>query len=178
MGKTVQWTDDDLIAAVAGSSSWAMVIRKLGYAGRSGKTMKALQSRAGSLGLAVEHLERRPRRTAEEKREYERQWYADNPHRRQAVSRTRKGITERNRQHVIAVLTVRPCEDCGMDDLRVLDFDHRPDEEKLTEVSKMIRQGHSIAAIDAEIAKCDVVCANCHRIRTAGRDGRWRKSMV
>lgn len=27
----------------------------------------------------------------------------------------------------------------------------------------------SVAAIEAEAAKCDIVCANCHRVRTKGR---------
>ena len=47
-----------------------------------------------------------------------------------------------------------------------LDFDHVRGE-KLYDVSCMTRR--SWAAIDAEIAKCDVVCSNHHRIRTHER---------
>lgn len=60
------------------------------------------------------------------------------------------------------------CVDCGISDWRVLDFDHLPQYEKLFTIGEKIRY-HSIAQIEAEIAKCEVVCANCHRVRTYTR---------
>lgn len=62
-----------------------------------------------------------------------------------------------------------PCMDCGEGyPFYVMDFDHRPDEVKLYNVNKMPgRQG--IDRVLEEIAKCDVVCSNCHRSRTYGR---------
>ena len=60
-----------------------------------------------------------------------------------------------------------PCADCRQTfDPICMDFDHRPTERKLGKVSTMISAGVSMAVIEAEIAKCDLVCANCHRIRT------------
>jgi hypothetical protein len=56
------------------------------------------------------------------------------------------------------------CADCGLTNPIVLDFDHLKD--KKYNVSRMIHDGFSWAAIKKEIAKCEVVCANCHRIRT------------
>ncbi len=51
-----------------------------------------------------------------------------------------------------------------------MDFDHREGEEKLSAVSAMIASNrYGWARIEAEIAKCDVVCANCHRLRTKAR---------
>jgi hypothetical protein len=44
-----------------------------------------------------------------------------------------------------------------------MDFDH-VGEDKLMNIAKMA--GLSWARIEAEIAKCEVVCSNCHRIRT------------
>jgi hypothetical protein len=38
----------------------------------------------------------------------------------------------------------------------------------------MVARGLPIAALEAEIAQCEVVCANCHRRRTATR-ARWRR---
>jgi hypothetical protein len=66
------------------------------------------------------------------------------------------------------------CVDCGVTDLRVLEFDHvRGD--KLANVSKLIRYGSSRELVLAEIAKCDVRCKNCHAIVTAERRGiDWR----
>jgi hypothetical protein len=62
----------------------------------------------------------------------------------------------------------RPCADCGVTyPYYVMDFDHR-DEEIKTEVLNELRY-ESEDTIRAEIAKCDVVCANCHRERTHQR---------
>lgn len=62
----------------------------------------------------------------------------------------------------------RGCVDCGYNVNPVaLDFDHLPGTVKLYRIACMagLRRG----TIDAEIAKCEVVCANCHRIRTNNR---------
>jgi len=50
-----------------------------------------------------------------------------------------------------------------------MDFDHRPGEEKLflLKVSKMVT--YKLETVLLEIAKCDLVCANCHRMRTQRR---------
>jgi len=61
-----------------------------------------------------------------------------------------------------------PCADCGNTYPPVaMDFDHTGTD-KLWDVSRRIGRV-SDATLLAEIAKCDVVCAVCHRIRTQGR---------
>lgn len=63
----------------------------------------------------------------------------------------------------------RGCADCGWCvHPHALEFDHRPGEVKLGHVSKL-RHRASIELIAAEVQKCDVVCANCHRLRTVRR---------
>ena len=63
----------------------------------------------------------------------------------------------------------KPCADCGQTyPYYVMDFDHREGEHKVLEIAKLIHS-RSIRRILAEIAKCDVVCANCHRKRTFAR---------
>jgi len=47
-------------------------------------------------------------------------------------------------------------------------FDHRPGEIKEFEIGFAVR-GYSRRRILAEIAKCDLVCANCHAVRTYRR---------
>ncbi len=65
-----------------------------------------------------------------------------------------------------------PCMDCGMTyHPYVMEFDHREDEEKIASVSSMLRMC-GWDKILAEIAKCDLVCANCHRMRTFNRNGK------
>ena len=59
------------------------------------------------------------------------------------------------------------CTDCGEKNHIVLDFDHLKD--KKYNVSRMIHDGFAWKAIRKEIDKCEVVCSNCHRIRTHDR---------
>ena len=61
-----------------------------------------------------------------------------------------------------------PCTDCGiMYPWYVMEFDHLRDKEM--EISKMMRRRMAWAKIEAEIAKCELVCANCHRERSYRR---------
>lgn len=50
-----------------------------------------------------------------------------------------------------------------------LDFDHLDPSKKVIEVSMISRRGWSVASVLEEIAKCELVCANCHRDRTYAR---------
>lgn len=62
-----------------------------------------------------------------------------------------------------------PCADCGVKyPYYVMDLDHVRGK-KLLSVSYMVAWGYTEAEIIAEIAKCDPVCANCHRERTNQR---------
>jgi hypothetical protein len=59
----------------------------------------------------------------------------------------------------------KPCVDCGKSfPPCVMDFDHRDKQQKKKNVGQML--GCSKDRILEEAAKCDIVCANCHRIRT------------
>jgi hypothetical protein len=61
-----------------------------------------------------------------------------------------------------------PCTDCRQEyPPYVMDFDHREPGEKEFQPHKLPQLG-SMKKLLAEIAKCDVVCANCHRERTFG----------
>jgi hypothetical protein len=58
----------------------------------------------------------------------------------------------------------KPCSDCGgYFPYFVMQFDHRPGEIKLFGLAQ--RATRSRALLEAEIAKCDLVCANCHAVR-------------
>jgi hypothetical protein len=51
-----------------------------------------------------------------------------------------------------------------------MDFDHRKGEKKKGNLSQLVADGYLCGpSLDAEVAKCDVVCANCHRERTYRR---------
>ncbi len=61
------------------------------------------------------------------------------------------------------------CADCGYNESPyALQFDHILGEKKAN-VSNLIRSDYGWGAIKTEIDKCEVVCANCHAIRTKMR---------
>lgn len=72
----------------------------------------------------------------------------------------------------------KPCSDCGgIFPYQVMQWDHLPGFEKLGDISAAF-WGRTRGEVLAEIAKCDLVCANCHAIRTFERSGcvlRWLK---
>lgn len=73
------------------------------------------------------------------------------------------------RQWVAEYLRTHECVDCGTSDLRCLEFDHRQDEVKRWEISRMVGGAYNVEAIAGEVAKCDVRCTNCHRRVTEER---------
>lgn len=70
-------------------------------------------------------------------------------------------------------LKSKPCIDCvseGKDGIwpaECMDFDHRPGEQKIDAVSKLLKTDRE--TVLAEVSKCDLICANHHRIRTKER---------
>ena len=61
----------------------------------------------------------------------------------------------------------KPCSDCGkFYPSYVMDFDHLDPNEKMDGIGYLVSTGHSWAIVEAEIAKCELVCACCHRLRT------------
>jgi hypothetical protein len=67
------------------------------------------------------------------------------------------------REWLRALKATLQCEACGETFAGALDFHHRDPSEKEFSISKMIGQTISITRIEAEIAKCTVLCSNCHR---------------
>lgn len=100
--------------------------------------------------------------------EYKRAHYRANRQRyiSNSAARTRR-VTEERTRFVVEYLSCHSCVDCGETDVLVLEFDHLRD--KMFNISAAIRGYRSMAALVAEIQKCDVVCCNCHRRRTARR---------
>jgi hypothetical protein len=70
----------------------------------------------------------------------------------------------------MAELKSKPCHDCGQSfPTCCMDFDHRKGEHKEYNVGSMFAHHYGRTLIETELAKCDLVCANCHRILTQNR---------
>lgn len=67
------------------------------------------------------------------------------------------------------------CVDCGETDPIVLEFDHI--EKKSRGIAIMMARAMSWSKILEEIAKCEVVCSNCHKRRTA-KQFRWYEDLI
>jgi hypothetical protein len=83
----------------------------------------------------------------------------------QAAQRKWKLRVERT-EYLLDFFAKHPCRDCGETDPVVLEFDHLGD--KSFNIGQALPE-RNWESILAEMAKCEVVCANCHRRRTARR---------
>ena len=108
--------------------------------------------------------------------EYKQEHYRANKQRYIAAARQRnKALLEERTHFLVDFLREHPCVDCGESDPVVLEFDHLRD--KKFGISNGIRNNNWQDVLD-EIAKCEVVCANCHRRRTAKRGGFHRAAVA
>lgn len=89
------------------------------------------------------------------------------------VQRYYDEVVERSQKAFYDYLCGLRCLDCGYSNPMALEFDH-VNEDKKYNVSDMVRKGYKWETVLAEIKKCEVVCANCHRIRTNRRGGWFR----
>ena len=105
-----------------------------------------------------------------------RKWYLANL----AITKDRamkfkKFAQVRNKAFVDKYKAEKGCKDCGIKyDPWIMDLDHLPQFKKCRGVSKIVLRAQSLNIIKIELKKCDVVCSNCHRIRTYSRMKSWR----
>ena len=87
-------------------------------------------------------------------------------------ARARKvAIREERTKFLLEYFAAHPCADCGESDPVVLEFDHLGD--KLFDIGTAL-PCNNWESILAEMLKCEVVCANCHRRRTKRRQNAIR----
>lgn len=90
-------------------------------------------------------------------------------------ARIRKSAIKSQRQEQLyGYLSDKSCAVCGIDDIRVLEFDHLDAKNKSFGISRAVNVGYSWESILEEINKCQVLCSNCHKIRTAEQQN-WKK---
>lgn len=99
--------------------------------------------------------------------------FQNDPLERERKRGNRNSFKTKNQEKVLAYLQSHPCVDCGTTDVRVLEFDHIDPTSKKFEISAKYWT-LSWSNLLVEIEKCEVRCANCHRIRTWEQRGSWR----
>lgn len=117
------------------------------------------------------------------------EWYANNKEKHKASvyayrdanrERIREADRARSAKLKAQLLEYKggACVDCGNNDPRVLEFDHVPERgPKLFTISTALHS-HKQERVIAELDKCDLVCANCHAIRTVERGQRHHRTGV
>ncbi len=110
-------------------------------------------------------------RDIDNRRRLSREWYQT--HKEVTKARARawdKKRLESVRKLIDSLKSQTPCADCkGVFPPICMDFDHISDN-KVDSVSSMhTRRKLSLEKVMAEIEKCELVCSNCHRIRTLAR---------
>jgi hypothetical protein len=102
------------------------------------------------------------------RKEYDRIYFQANKHRRKPRHDARPAF-----RLWYEALKSGPCVDCGGTfPPSVMHWDHLPGTVKVADVGKLATKRNK-ALILAEIEKCELVCANCHAIRTAAR---WKRN--
>lgn len=102
------------------------------------------------------------------KRSYHRKYRKENGDRLKAQQQI---IREEWRLKLLELIGKSKCKDCGHKDVRVLQFDHVRGK-KVANVC--VYFGRNWTKALAEAKKCDVVCANCHVLRTRNRQPKKR----
>src|SRR5712664_4689438 len=97
-----------------------------------------------------------------DKKEYRKLYYRRNKGKELANAKRSRKTRVAKQKSFVNFLKAAPCQDCGNTfPPECMDFDHvRGD--KTTEVSALLGFA-SLERLQLEIAKCDLVCANCHR---------------
>lgn len=110
-----------------------------------------------------------PYKKLKDRQESWRRSYRNNPEVKVKANARRARYRQRN-MAILREEKDRPCMDCLVSfPYYVMDFDHLDGEDKIGLLTQLAWRPVSVARLREEIAKCEVVCSNCHRMRTYRR---------
>ena len=96
---------------------------------------------------------------------------ANKEHRNKRKNRNKKLKRKELYTKLMDYIKDKPCP-CGESDFVVMEFDHRDMSSKEFNISEAMTKCYSWEKILRELEKCDPLCANCHRRKTA-KDMGW-----
>ena len=106
--------------------------------------------------MPIKNPEERKRKA----KEYSRKYYEANKEKVKALSKTNRAV---GKARWSAFKCTLKCTKCGFAHPAALDFHHEDPSEKEYNINRLISNGQFKKA-EAELEKCIVLCANCHRI--------------
>lgn len=107
-----------------------------------------------------------PYKDPEAQKKSQRNYYENN---KSLYVKSMQDTRVRRHQYVQDLKESSPCLDCGQFyHYCVMQYDHRDSSEKIDSVSRLLNRV-TMDAVRKEIDKCDLVCANCHAIRSFER---------
>lgn len=100
-----------------------------------------------------------PYKDPQKQKEAQHRHYLNNKkqYRQRAIQRRKD-----NKAYVQRYLKKHQCQKCGETDILCLDFHHTNNNNKVKNISQLVRNGVSLTTLQIEIDKCIVLCANCH----------------
>lgn len=102
-------------------------------------------------------------------REYMKKWRSSaNPNHKANNRKSNKARKDRAKNFFLDIRKNSQCKFCGENCEHCLDFHHLDPATKVEAVGTMVAQARSLKQIKEEIAKCIVLCSNCHRKLHAG----------
>jgi len=95
-------------------------------------------------------------------RKYKAAWY--NKNKEQHLKNVRKRASKHRKELIELINTYKSkgCSKCPENEACCIAFHHRNPQEKDMDISRAVMNGWSFEKMENEIAKCDIVCHNCH----------------
>lgn len=103
-------------------------------------------------------------------KQFNKTWYKDNnPEHRRTIRERKNSYKNSAQRYVIEYLLEHPCECCGETNPVVLEFDHIDSNTKSFNIGELTSRvvAKDLGKLKAEMEKCNVLCANCHRLKTS-----------
>jgi hypothetical protein len=109
---------------------------------------------------------------------YHREYWKGDSRRRKKLKDNWRLARENTHKQVADLLKNSACVQCSESKFLTLQFDHIDTSLKEFDISTAITKGRPWHIIKAEIEKCQILCANCHSIKSMHQNNSWRIKFI
>jgi hypothetical protein len=107
---------------------------------------------------------------------YHKEYWKEFPERRKTIKENLKKHKQLVAEKIVEHFIKNPRVECGETNILKLEFDHLNDKE--FNISEGITMGFAWKRMEKEINKCQVLCANCHAVKSAYQNNNWRIKFI